>query len=52
MLLDQGHTVLLHARSEQRAEQVRAAVPGAQAVAVGDFASLRQVCALAEQVNR
>jgi NAD(P)-dependent dehydrogenase (short-subunit alcohol dehydrogenase family) len=46
-----GHEVLLHARSEARAEEAIAAVPTALGVAVGDLASLRETCALAEAVN-
>ncbi len=32
LLLEQGHTVVLHARNEQRAQEAHAAVPGAEAV--------------------
>lgn len=43
-----GHRVLLHARSAERAEQAREAVPGAADVVVGDLASLSQTRVLAE----
>jgi len=32
LLVEQGHGVVLHARSEQRGEQALAAVPGAENV--------------------
>jgi NAD(P)-dependent dehydrogenase (short-subunit alcohol dehydrogenase family) len=41
------HRVVLHARSEERAAQARAAVPDAAAVVVGDLASLAETKALA-----
>lgn len=47
-LAAQGHRVLLHARSEKRAEQAQVAVPGAADVLVGDLASLASTRALAE----
>jgi NAD(P)-dependent dehydrogenase (short-subunit alcohol dehydrogenase family) len=51
-LIEQGHRVVLHARNEARAKELMAAAPGAEAVVVGDLASLRQTRALATQVNR
>jgi len=52
LLVEQGHGVVLHARSEQRGEQALAAVPGAENVVVADLASIAQTRDLAEQVNR
>jgi NAD(P)-dependent dehydrogenase (short-subunit alcohol dehydrogenase family) len=52
LLLEQGHGVVLHARSEARGKQAMAAVPGAEAVVVGDLASIAQTKSIAEQVNR
>jgi NAD(P)-dependent dehydrogenase (short-subunit alcohol dehydrogenase family) len=43
-----GHRVVLHARSGARADDVRAAVPGAAAVVVGDLASLAGTRAVGE----
>src|ERR1700710_2658656 len=43
-----GHRVVLHARNEQRAEDARAAVPGAAEVVVGDLSSLAETRALAQ----
>lgn len=52
LLLAQGHTVVAHARNEQRAEHTRRELPQAEAVLVGDFASLDQTRALADAANR
>ena len=51
LLVEQGHRVVLHARNEARRRDALAAVPGAEAAVVGDFASIRQVREVAEQVN-
>ncbi len=51
LLLEQGHTVVAHARNEQRAEHTRSELPGAETVLIGDFASLRQTRELAEQAT-
>jgi NAD(P)-dependent dehydrogenase (short-subunit alcohol dehydrogenase family) len=50
-LVGQGHRVILHGRSEERARQAITAVPGAESVLVGDLASLRETKHLAVQVN-
>lgn len=47
-LLRDGHEVVVHARNDRRAEQVREAVPGAAAVVIGDLSSLAQTRSLAE----
>jgi NAD(P)-dependent dehydrogenase (short-subunit alcohol dehydrogenase family) len=52
LLIEQGHSVVLHARSQKRAEQALAAVPGAETALVGDLASMAQTRNLAGQVNR
>jgi NAD(P)-dependent dehydrogenase (short-subunit alcohol dehydrogenase family) len=52
LLIEQGHNVVLHARSEQRGQQALAAVPGAESVVIGDLASIAQTRNVAEQVNR
>lgn len=51
LLIEQGHNVVLHARNEARGKEVIAAVPGAEAVVVGDLASIQQTRKVAEQVN-
>src|ERR1700734_783898 len=52
LLIEQGHGVVLHARSEQRGEEALAAVPEAESVVIGDLTSIAQTRNLAEQVNR
>jgi NAD(P)-dependent dehydrogenase (short-subunit alcohol dehydrogenase family) len=52
LLAEQRHTVVLHARSEARAEDTRAALPQAEAVLVGDLATLEAMREVAEQANR
>ena len=51
LLVEQGHSVVLHARNEQRAEQTRQKLPTAEAVLVADLANLREQRSLAEQAN-
>jgi NAD(P)-dependent dehydrogenase (short-subunit alcohol dehydrogenase family) len=50
-LVDQGHSVVLHARNDARANDARAALPGTAAVVVGDLASIAQTRGVAEQAN-
>jgi NAD(P)-dependent dehydrogenase (short-subunit alcohol dehydrogenase family) len=50
-LLDQGHEVVLHARSAARADAIRRAAPGAADVLVGDLSSRSETTALAEAAN-
>ncbi len=52
LLIEQGHRVVLHARNERRGEEALAAVPGAEAVVIGDLASIAQTRRVADQVNR
>lgn len=52
LLIEQGHKAVLHARSEQRGQEAVAAVPGAEAVVIGDLSSIAQTRSVAEQVNR
>ena len=52
LLIEQGHSVVLHARSEQRGNEALAAVPGAESVVIGDLTSIAQTRDVAEQVNR
>lgn len=51
ILSEAGHRVVLHARSEGRAEEARDAVPGAAGTVVGDLASLAQTRSLAEAAS-
>jgi NAD(P)-dependent dehydrogenase (short-subunit alcohol dehydrogenase family) len=51
LLAEEGHRVVLHARSEARAEAVRAALPQAEAVVVGDLSTLAAMRDVADQAN-
>ncbi len=51
-LVGMGHRVVVHARSEARAADARAAVPGAAAIVVGDLAALEETRALAVAAER
>jgi NAD(P)-dependent dehydrogenase (short-subunit alcohol dehydrogenase family) len=51
LLIEQGHEVVLLARSKARAEESKRNVPQAQAVVVGDLSSIAQSRSVAEQVN-
>ena len=51
LLIEQGHDVVLHARSEARAEETKRRVPQAQTVIIGDLSSIAQTRSVAEQVN-
>jgi len=50
-LLKRGHTVVAHARNEQRAADVRRDLPGLEDVVTGDLLDLDQTKSLAEQIN-
>ncbi|MFJ4027546.1 SDR family NAD(P)-dependent oxidoreductase [Paenarthrobacter sp. NPDC089989] len=50
-LLKRGHTVVAHARNDQRAADVRRDLPGLETVVTGDLLHLDQIRALAEQIN-
>lgn len=52
LLVEQGHSVVLHARNEKRATQALDAVRGAETAVTGDLSSIAQTRSLAEQVNR
>jgi len=51
-LMDEGHQVVLHARSKERAAAVADLAPRAAGVVIGDLASAAQTRALADQVNK
>jgi hypothetical protein len=51
LLVEQGHSVVLHARNLQRAEATHRRLPGAEAIVTGDLASLQQMRSVADQVN-
>ncbi|UOZ03483.1 SDR family NAD(P)-dependent oxidoreductase [Amycolatopsis sp. WQ 127309] len=51
LLVDQGHSVTLHARNTRRAGDARAALPGADEIFVGDLLSLDGIRSVAGQAN-
>jgi NAD(P)-dependent dehydrogenase (short-subunit alcohol dehydrogenase family) len=51
-LTKKGHSVVLHARNEQRAQDARAACPSAETCVVGDLSEITQTKKLAEDINR
>jgi NAD(P)-dependent dehydrogenase (short-subunit alcohol dehydrogenase family) len=51
LLVEQGHSVVLHARSKERAAETQRKLPEAEAVVVGDLSSLWQMRSVAEQAN-
>ncbi|MFJ8158915.1 SDR family NAD(P)-dependent oxidoreductase [Streptomyces sp. NPDC094468] len=52
LLAAQGHSLVLHARSEHRAAETRSALPAADAVVVGDLSTIEGTRSVAEQANR
>ena len=52
LLMEEGHEVLLHARSESRANEIRKAVPETKDWVFGDLSSIEETKSVAEQVNR
>ncbi len=51
VLISEGHDVVLHARTPERAEALRDLAPGAAGVVIGDLASAAETRNLADQVN-
>jgi len=52
LLVEQGHRVVLHARNQARADETRRALPQAEAIVVGDLASIAGARSVAEEANR
>jgi len=52
LLIADGHQVVLHARSDYRAEDALASALGAEAAVSGDLSSISETIALAEKVNK
>lgn len=50
-LIKDGHQVILHARSEARAQEAMQKKPGAQSVLIADLADLEAVKRLADEAN-
>lgn len=51
LLIEQGHKVVLHARSKQRGQEALDAVPDTETVVIGDLTSIAQTKDVAAQVN-
>jgi NAD(P)-dependent dehydrogenase (short-subunit alcohol dehydrogenase family) len=51
LLIEQGHQVVLHARSAARAADARRSLSAAEAVVTGDLSSIAQTREVAEQMN-
>ena len=51
-LIEEGHQVVLHARSKQRASSLADLAPRSAGVVIGDLALASETKAIAEQVNR
>lgn len=51
-LMEEGHEVVLHARSSQRASALADLAPRAAGVVIGDLSSAVQTRAIADQVNK
>ena len=51
LLLEQGHQVVLHARSETRADDAKRALPEAEAVVIGDLETIAGAKNVAAQAN-
>ncbi len=51
LLVSQGHQVVLHGRSRQRADEALSKVPGALSAVAGDLASIAETKSLADRVN-
>jgi NAD(P)-dependent dehydrogenase (short-subunit alcohol dehydrogenase family) len=51
IMVNAGHRVVLHARNEQRATDAGKAIPGSEAVVVGDLSSIAATREVANQVN-
>ena len=52
LLIEQGHSVVLHARNQKRGKDAMTAVPQAETVVIGDLSSIAQTRGVAEQVNK
>jgi NAD(P)-dependent dehydrogenase (short-subunit alcohol dehydrogenase family) len=50
-MVEDGHSVVLHARNEKRAKEALAAVPGAETAIAGDLSSIAECKQIAEEVN-
>ena len=52
MAAEQGHKVVLHARSDPRADETRKKIADAENIVVGDLASISETKSVADHVNK
>jgi NAD(P)-dependent dehydrogenase (short-subunit alcohol dehydrogenase family) len=52
LLVEEGHSVVLHARNQQRADETQKKLPAAEEIVVGDLTSVAQTRHVADQVNQ
>ena len=52
LLVEQGHSVVLHARNQQRADETQKKLPEAEEIVVGDLTGIAQTRHVADQVNQ
>jgi NAD(P)-dependent dehydrogenase (short-subunit alcohol dehydrogenase family) len=52
LVVEQGHRVVLHARSEERGQTALSRVPEAENVVIGDLTTIAETRSVADQVNR
>jgi NAD(P)-dependent dehydrogenase (short-subunit alcohol dehydrogenase family) len=52
LLISQGHDVVLHGRSGEKANEALVAAPGAAAAVIGDLSRISETRSVAAQVNR
>jgi NAD(P)-dependent dehydrogenase (short-subunit alcohol dehydrogenase family) len=51
LLVEQGHSVVLHGRNDGRGREAMKSIPGAESVVIGDLSSIRETRSVADQVN-
>jgi NAD(P)-dependent dehydrogenase (short-subunit alcohol dehydrogenase family) len=51
LLIAEGHSVVLHARNNERAQEAMSAIPGAETALAGDLSSIQETIELATKVN-
>ncbi|KAJ4310564.1 hypothetical protein N0V94_008382 [Neodidymelliopsis sp. IMI 364377] len=50
-LISRGHSVVLHARNDQRSKDASEAAPGAETVVIGDLSDMSSTKSMAKQIN-
>lgn len=51
ILFEQRHSVVLHARTEKRAREIKSRFAGCEAVVIGDVSTIAEMRSVADQVN-